>query len=249
MFPIRTNNRKAISAVLTTIIILVASIVLGTGVVVFSTNLFQTGGQSQSVQVQGVKTWTNATWTGSGSSQNGPAGQTIGWGVFAIKNTGDKILSVSSIQVRGTAIPFTNWYADTDPTRVSQNFQAQFNYTKNDVFGNIEGSIRTGAAVNTPAGASVTGCVSQGAVPAAQTSNPPTVIEIQEFNQALNPNTSPLCLSQQSGPVGLAPGSSAIIYYKLPANLLGPTDSGVTGTVSILAGSTPIAQTVRIANP
>ena len=249
MFPIRTNNRKAISAVLTTIIILVASIVLGTGVVVFSTNLFQTGGQSQSVQVQGVKTWTNGTWTGTGAAGAGPNGATIGWGAFAIKNTGDKILSVSSIQVRGTSVPFTNWYADTDPTRVTQNFQAQFNYTQNDVFGNLKGSARTGAGINNPQGSVPSNCVNSGVVaPAPQTQNPPQLIEIQETSVASS-TSSALCLVQQTGPVGLAPGSSAIIYYKLPDNLLGPTDSGVTGTVSILAGSTPIAQTVRIANP
>jgi hypothetical protein len=244
MFPIRTKNRKAISAVLTTIIILVASIVLGTGVVVFSTNLFQTGGQSQSVQVQGVKTWVNGTWTGTGSS-GGPAGQTIGWGAFVIKNTGDKILSVSSVQVRGTSVPFTSWYADTDTTRVGQNFQAQFNYTKNDQNGNIKGSFATGAGVVTPGGNPSTGCTS--GTSSQQTSNPPTMLVIQEtpFSQ----NLSPLCLGQQSGPVSLNPGSAAVIYYKLPGNLITPTDAGVTGTVSILAGSSPIAQTVRIANP
>jgi hypothetical protein len=61
MFPIRTKNRKAISAVLTTIIVLVASIVLGTGVVVYSTSLFQTGGQQQAVQVVGLRSWVNST--------------------------------------------------------------------------------------------------------------------------------------------------------------------------------------------
>ena len=122
MFPNRTHNKRAISAVLTTIVILVASIVLGAGVVVYSTSLFQTGGQQQAVQVQGVKTWVNASATSG-----------IGWGSFAVKNIGDKLLSVSSISLRGTAVPFTNWYSDSDPTRVGQNYQAQFNYTQSDI--------------------------------------------------------------------------------------------------------------------
>ncbi len=42
MFP-RTNNRKAISVEMTTMIIMVASVVLGTGVVIYGTSLFQTG--------------------------------------------------------------------------------------------------------------------------------------------------------------------------------------------------------------
>jgi len=221
MFP-RINNRKAISAVLTTIIILVASIVLGTGVVVYSTSLFQSGGQQQAVQIQGLKTWVNAT---------NLAG--VGWGGVAIKNTGDKLLSVSSITVRGAAVPFTNWYADTNTTRASQNFQAQFNYTKNDGSGNLKGSVATGAGVIVDSGG---GCVQSA-----------TMIVIQET--PLSTNNEPACLKLQSGPVALSPGFSAIIYYKLPAGLLTPSDSGVAGTVGFLAGSAPIAQTVRISNP
>lgn len=62
-------------------------------------------------------------------------------------------------------------------------------------------------------------------------------------------STSPLCLKQQSGPVTLNPGASAIIYYKMPSGLFNPTDSGLTSEVSILTGNVPIIQIVRIANP
>src|SRR5438309_11490378 len=98
MFPIRTNNRRAISAVLTTIIILVASIVLGTGVVVYSTSLFQTGGQQQAVSVQGIKVWVNATQ----QANTGPnANQYAAWGAAAVRNSGDKLISINTIQIRG----------------------------------------------------------------------------------------------------------------------------------------------------
>jgi len=127
------RSRKAISAVLTTIIILVASIVLGTGVVVYSTSLFQSGGQQQAIQIQGLKTWVNGTYT---SGVGGPGGG-IGWGAAAIKNTGDKLLAINSITIRGASVPFSNWYAETNQTRASLNFQAQLNYTKNDINGNI----------------------------------------------------------------------------------------------------------------
>jgi len=56
-----THKHKAISTILTTIIILVASVVLGTGVVIYGTSLFQTGAQSESISTQGVKMWVNAT--------------------------------------------------------------------------------------------------------------------------------------------------------------------------------------------
>ncbi len=242
--PSRKVTRRAISAVLTTVIILVASIVLGAGVVVYSTSLFQTGGQQQSVAVIGTKTWVNATYT---SGTGGP-GAGISWGSFAIKNIGDKLVAVSSIQVRGASVPFTNWYVDSDPNRIAQNFQAQFNYTQNDQFGNLKGSIQSGAGINNPIGTVPTGCVNSGvAAPSQQTSNPPSVIEIQE--SPLSAGYSPLCLVQQSGPVSLGPGVSAIMYYKLPSGLLTPTDSGVASTTNILAGNAPVSQTVRVSNP
>jgi hypothetical protein len=237
MFPYRTKNKKAISAVLTTIVILVASIVLGAGVVVYSTSLFQTGGQQQAVTILGTKTWVNATY----ASGSGGPGAGIGWGSFAIKNIGDKLLSVTSISVRGASVPFTNWYADTDPTRVGENFQAQFNYTRNDVNGNLKGSAATGIPTSPVQGGNTAACVQD------STNVPPTEIVIQEA--PYQNSISPACFAQQSGPLSLAPGASAIVYYKLPLGLLTPTDSGVTSTIAILAGNAPVSQTVRIANP
>jgi hypothetical protein len=226
--------RKAISAVLTTIIILTASIVLATAVVVYSTSLFQSGGQQQAIQIQGLKIWVNGTYT---SGAGGPGGG-IGWGAAAIKNTGDKLIAINSITIRGTSIPFSNWYAETNQTRASANFQAQLNYTKNDVNGNIKGSAMSGAGVYRPS----SGCADN-----AYGTNPYTEIVIQEGPQnAANPA---VCLLQQSGPVSMPAGASAIIYYKLPLNLLTTTDSGVLSTVGFLAGSAPVSQTVRIANP
>ena len=234
MFP-RINNRKAISAVLTTIIILVASIVLGTGVVVYSTSLFQSGGQQQAIQKQGLKTWVNGTYT----NQAGGPGGGIGWGAAAIKNTGDKLLAINTITIRGTTIPFSNWYAETNQTRASANFQAQLNYTRNDNNGNIMGSALTGAGVYQPNGATCATYVYQ-AVPYNH-------IVIQ-YGVA-GPTNPAICLIQQSGPVSLPAGATAILYYKLPTNLLTTTDSGVLSTVGFLAGSAPVSQTVRISNP
>src|SRR3989475_1845212 len=119
MFP-RTHKRKAISTVLTTMIILVASVVLGTGVVIYGTSLFQTGAQSESISTQGVKMWVNAT------SANG-----ISWGAAAVRNTGDKLESVDTISVRGVATPYTSWYY-ANTTNSLANIQDQFVYGSND---------------------------------------------------------------------------------------------------------------------
>ncbi len=228
MFPIRTKNRKAISAVLTTIIILVASIVLGTGVVVFSTGLFQSGGSQQAVQVQGVKGWVASNFTAGYS-----------WGAFAVKNTGDKIVSISSITLRGAAVPYTNMYADTNQTQTAANFQSQLISTGI----NSQGNMQTNTAYNgstCPAYAynAVTGLPNE--VTISQNGTSDTIPG--PYSRVM------LCLQQQSGPVALQPGNIAIIYFKNPTGLYGTTDVGITSTISVLAGTAPVAQTVRLGN-
>ncbi|HMK32881.1 MAG TPA: hypothetical protein VK431_04580 [Nitrosopumilaceae archaeon] len=231
MFSTRRNNRRAISAVLTTIIILVASIVLGTGVVVYSTSLFQTGGQQQSIQVQGVKGWVNST------AQNGVY---YAWGAAAVRNSGDKILSVDSIQMRGATIPFTNWYADTNTTRVNSgsNFQAQFNLTKTDQNGNPIGTAAAGGFITSGLPAT---CVqsTRGVLPY-------TTLIIDEDTGG---SSLPLCLAQQAGPISLNPGAATIIYYKVPIGVFTGLDSGAITTASIFAGKVGAPQSIRIANP
>ncbi|HEV2193482.1 MAG TPA: hypothetical protein VGR54_07700 [Nitrosopumilaceae archaeon] len=226
MFPIITKNRKAISVVMTTLIILVASVVLGTGVVLYGTSLFQTGGQTQSIATQGVKLWVNAT-----NSTN------LAWGVAAIRNSGDVLVSVSTIQIRGASVPYSSWYVDTDPTRTSQNFQANFNYTTNDKTGYPKGTLASapGYTLGTWAGTGT---------PCTQTFG--TTLVIQEiWNSG---TTSPLCLKAQSGPVGLTPGAKMIVYFKVPLGILSPVDSGSTVTANIFAGNVGGPQTVTVGN-
>jgi hypothetical protein len=110
------KKRKGISTVLTTVIILVASVVLGSGVVLYGTSMFQTVAQQESIEVQGIQLWVNAT---------DAAGDA--WGAAGVRNNGDKILSVDTITIKGATIPFGNWYFDQDQTRVTVgNFQSQF---------------------------------------------------------------------------------------------------------------------------
>jgi hypothetical protein len=109
-------KRKGISTVLTTVIILVASVVLGSGVVLYGTSIFQTVAQQESVEVQGIQLWVNAT------DATGDA-----WGAAGVRNNGDQILSVDTISIKGKTVPFANWYFDKDQSRVTTgNFQAQY---------------------------------------------------------------------------------------------------------------------------
>src|SRR5579885_3326804 len=176
----RTKSRKAISAVLTTLIILVASVVLGTGVVLYGTSLFQTGAQSAGISTQGVHVWANSTST-----------PTYVWGAAEIRNSGDKILSVDTISVRGNQVPFANWYYDNSPARVTTaNFQSQLTYT-----GTATTAYRSGNATMTAVPAGM--MMSFGSTPAGCPTST-TAFSINEFGSGSQTNPT-LCFTQASG--------------------------------------------------
>ncbi len=101
----KLSKKRAISTVLTTVIILVASVVLGSGVVLYGTSLFQGSTQTEAIAVSNTKLWVHST-----------APEGLAWGAAGVRNTGDKVLSVDKITIRGVDIPFAQWYADTSVT-------------------------------------------------------------------------------------------------------------------------------------
>ena len=205
------NNRRAISTVLTTIIILVASVVLGSGVVVYGTSLFQGGTQQEAIAVQGSSLWVNAT------DSNG-----IAWGAAAVRNSGDKILSLDKVEVRGTTVPFSNWYVDVDQTRVSvDNFQAQFISEGTDSNGNMNDSTTV-----------TTAC---------------TGADLQIDLDGAGTNET-LCMTTQTGPVGLNPGDRMVIYFQVPDGTLTSLDAGSAASMNIFAGKTGAPSSVTVAN-
>ncbi len=217
----KPKNRKAISAVLTTLIILVASVVLGTGVVLYGTSLFQTGSQSSGISAQGVHVWLNAT---SGKP-------TYTWGAAEIRNSGDKILSVDQINVRGTQIPFANWYYDSNPTRVTTaNFQSQLIYATTGVNG-IMMSYTTSPQTSVPTPACPSTGISFG---------------INESSTTTGSTNPVLCFAQASGPISLKPGDKAIVYFQVPTGILSTVDAGSQSSVAIYAGSVGAPQSITV---
>ena len=112
----KLSKKRAISTVLTTVIILVSSVVLGSGVVLYGTSLFQSGTQAEAITVSTPKVWVHNTDT------NG-----LAWGAAGVRNTGDKVVSIDKIYVRGDPIPFTQWYPDTEVS--STLFQQALNFS------------------------------------------------------------------------------------------------------------------------
>ncbi len=112
----KLSRKRAISTVLTTVIILVSSVVLGSGVVLYGTSLFQSGTQQEAITASGIKIWVHTDAT-----------EGLAWGAAKIRNTGDKVVSVDKIQIRGSEVPFSQWYPDT--TVNSTTFQQALNFT------------------------------------------------------------------------------------------------------------------------
>lgn len=220
---LRTKNRKAISAVLTTLIILVASVVLGTGVVLYGTSLFQTGAQSSGIATQGVHVWLNST---SATTD----GKTWTWGAAEIRNSGDKILSVDQINVRGNQIPFANWYYDSNPTRVTAaNFQSQLNYTQTTTIGATPNGLMKSYGT-APAGGVCPITTSQ--------------FYINEFGVGSSNPT--MCFTQASGPISLKPGDKAVVYFQVPSGILSTVDAGSQSSVAVYAGNVGAPQSVTV---
>ena len=215
------NKKRAISTVLTTMIILVASVVLATGVAVFGTSLFQTGAQQQSIAVQGTIVWVDPT------EEAGKA-----WGATGVRNNGDKLVSVDKIIVRGATVPFTNWYVDSSQTRVSTaNYQSQFQNKGTD----NNNLILENAVQNPPVGVT-TDCVP----------NDDTILEMDLDGLGTK---ATLCLVQASGPTSLQPGERMIVYFKVPDGIITPVDSGAATSIGIFAGQTGSPVSVIIAEP
>jgi len=112
----KLSKNRALSTVLTTVIILVASVVLGSGVVLYGASLFQGGTQQESISVSNVKVWVHGTDTTG-----------LAWGAAGVRNTGDKVLAVDKIRIHGSDIPFTQWYADTSVSNTL--FQQSLNFS------------------------------------------------------------------------------------------------------------------------
>ena len=213
MKAVYNRKHRALSGVLVTIIIMVASIVLASGVVLYGTTLFQGGAQQESITVSGIKMWVH------GTDSNG-----LAWGAFSVRNTGDKVLSVNRIAVRGVDIPFKQWYLDTTVT--TEIIQQPMNFTgwsNNDGFLNNDTIAKTWCDTNDPGKVALV--IQLGANP----------VEDGYF-----------CANPGAGPIGLDPGQAAIIYFTLNNGTVSSVDGGSQTSVSVFAGKTGAPQSIAI---
>jgi hypothetical protein len=207
---VNCNKSRALSTVLTTVIILVASVVLGSGVVLYGASLFQGGTQQESISITNAKLWVHSTDT------NG-----VAWGASGVRNVGDKVISVDKITIRGSTVPFSQWYSDTTVT--STLFQQDLNFSG---WSGTSGLIQH-----------VGSCADAGNIAA------PLCIDFDASGtnyELINATTA------GTGPISIAPGTFAIIYFKLNNGTLTPLDSGQTTSLTISAGKTGAPQSITI---
>ena len=209
MKAIYNRKHRALSGVLVTIIIMVASIVLASGVVLYGTTLFQGGAQQEAITVSGVKLWVHGT-----------AADGLTWGAFAVRNTGDKVLSVDRIAVRGTDVPFSQWFPDNAVT--TGIIQQPMNFT---------GWSGTAGTLNNDT---------------AAVCNPGTKMQLVLEPTAAVAADGWFCANAAAGPIGLDPGQAAIIYFRLNNGTVTSVDGGATTSVSVFAGKTGAPQSIAI---
>jgi len=203
----KLSRKRAISTVLTTVIILVSSVVLGSGVVLYGTSLFQGGTQQESISASGIKVWVHT---------EAPEG--LAWGAAKVRNTGDKIVSVDKIQIRGADIPFAQWYPDTIVT--STTFQQALHFT---------GWSSTNDASPVSGFIALSDNICSG-----------EDVQVRIFSEG------DICANVASGPVALSPGQAGIIYFKLTNGTVTSLDSGASTSVSIFAGKAGAPQSVTV---
>ncbi len=201
------------STAIVVIATLVGSIILASGVVLYGTTLFQGGAQQEAITVSGIKMWVH------GTDSNG-----LAWGAFSVRNTGDKVLSVNRIAVRGIDIPFKQWYLDT--TVSTEIIQQPMNFTgwsNNDGFLNNDTVAEAWCIVNDPG---------KIALVIQENANP---VEEGYF-----------CANAGAGPLGLDPGQAAIVYFILNNGTVTSVDGGTQTSVSVFAGKTGAPQSIAI---
>ncbi len=202
----KLRRRLGISTVITTIIILVASVVLGSGVVLYSTSLFQSGTLTESISITGVKMYVHST---------DDAG--LAWGAFGVRNSGDKILSLDKISIRGDDVGFSSWYSNKTVTQGT--FDSVYKFPGWDNGG----------------GSNTNGTMIQESVNCGTS----------KIRIALG--TEGFCAKAQSGPLSLGLGEKAVVYFQLSNGTLTTLDSGANTNVSIFAGKAgaPLSVTVK----
>ncbi|HEX2013750.1 MAG TPA: hypothetical protein VLA68_00845 [Nitrososphaera sp.] len=91
------RRRRGIGTVIATLIILIASVMLGASVVLLGGSFFQTNAESEELRLSNTHVWVSPNGTASVAA-------------FVVQNTGGKPVTIEKITIRGQQVPFSSWY-------------------------------------------------------------------------------------------------------------------------------------------
>jgi len=76
-------------------------------VTLFGTSLFQSGSQQTAISVSNQHLWFDSSPTSA-------------VGGFVVRNTGDRVVALDSISIRGVSVQFSDWYYALDTTGIGE---------------------------------------------------------------------------------------------------------------------------------
>jgi len=204
---LNNRNKSGFGTVAATTILMVAAITLGIMSLVFTGSLLPSASSMGSIYASNHHIWVNQTGN-------------IVYGAAAITNTGDELLKLDTVKVRGLAIQFSHWYYDDDQSRVTlQNIYRDLSYPGNDVNGLLKDS-------------------------PVEIDGIPATIDI-DFDGNTDTNADQLILSQAKGPITIPPGKSVIIYFKIEDRITS-SDVGSTVTINMFSPDAGAVQQVGV---
>lgn len=122
---LRPKQRKGIGTVITTLIILIASVVLGAGVIFFGGSIFEANAEDDGIKTSNGHIWVATNGTSSVAS-------------LVVQNTGGSVISINSIMVRGMAVPTSSIYyntVDATATNIQRELTSDFSLNAIEVTG------------------------------------------------------------------------------------------------------------------
>ncbi len=202
------HTKRAISLHRSTLIIVISSVFMATGFGFFATSLVQQETLTEAITVYKIKLWVH---------DSAPEG--LGWGAISLRNTGDVETVIDAITIRGSEIPYSNWYVDSTVSEIV--LHQRLNHTgwsgSNGMIANYD--------------------------PDSLCSD---TFKIDLDGAGGEP---PLCTSASLGPASITSGKNVVIYFKMINGTFTVLDSGTNVGVDISAGKIDIVTSIIIQIP
>ena len=202
------HTKRAISLHRSTLIIVISSVFMATGFGFFATSLVQQETLTEAITVYKIKLWVH---------DSAPEG--LGWGAISLRNTGDVETVIDAITIRGSEIPYSNWYVDSTVSEIV--LHQRLNHTGWSGY--------NGMIVNYDPDSLCSDTFK---------------IDLDGAGGEL-----PLCTSASLSSASITPGKNVVIYFKMINGTFTVLDSGTNVGVDISAGKIDIVTSIIIQIP